>query len=157
MVVKNIALQVAIVSLSLCAVAGTKVWVGASGGLWGEASNWNPSGVPSYTDVVVFRPAGEMIVENKTISTCGGMRFESGSVLLFSSANRIYLNVGTNDIYVAPGVTACVSNAVVSKASDPRATPRKTGAGTLVIRASGNAEIWGNDWGNSEANDSVNC
>ena len=152
-VVKNIALQVAIASLSLCAAAGTKVWVGESGGLWGEASNWDPSGVPSYTDVVVFRPAGEMIVENKTVSTCNGMRFESGSVLLYSSANRIYLNTGTNDIYVAPGVTACVSNGVVSKGSDPRATPRKTGGGTLVITASGLGEIWGNDNGKISAFD----
>ncbi|MBQ3343326.1 MAG: hypothetical protein IJG84_15610, partial [Kiritimatiellae bacterium] len=146
MSMKNVALQVAVVSLSLCAAAGTKVWVGESGGLWGEASNWDPSGVPSYTDVVVFRPAGEMIVENKTVSTCNGMRFESGSVLLYSSANRIYLNTGTNDIYVAPGVTACVSNAVVSKGSNPHATPRKTGAGTLVICAK-DGETWGNGWG----------
>ena len=65
MSMKNVALQVAVVSLSLCAAAGTKVWVGESGGLWGEASNWDPSGVPSYTDVVVFRPAGEMIVPQK--------------------------------------------------------------------------------------------
>ena len=74
---RNVALQLSMIAFALCATAGTKEWVGASGGLWSEASNWSPSGAPSYSDVVVFRPVGEMIVENKTVSTCNGMRFES--------------------------------------------------------------------------------
>lgn len=127
-------------------VAGEKVWVGESGGQWNTASNWSPAGVPQYTDIVIFRPGEneKLVVMNGVISTCGGMRFESGETFVLTTANRIYLNKGTNEVFVAAGAYATVSNAVVSRGEDPRTTLRRTGGGTLHLVG---ADSWGNDYG----------
>ena len=56
--------MLAVFASCLISVTGAveRTWVGESGGLWTDAANWDPSGVPGSTDVLVFAPQDTLSV-----------------------------------------------------------------------------------------------
>ena len=125
---------------AMAASAVERTWVGASGGSWYVAENWDPSGVPGEKDTVVFRPDSELTVVisatsgNSTKCRAAEIRFESGKTTFAydSSAIGIYMgNATTNILYVAGSAEAVVSNRFLSTSNARRF--RKTGGGRLTI------------------------
>ena len=126
--------------VAITASATEHTWVGASGGSWYVAENWDPSGIPGEKDTVVFRPESELTVTisatsgNSTKCRAAEIRFESGKTTFAQadSALGIYMgNSYTNVLYVAGGAEAVVSNRFLSTNSARRF--RKTGGGKLTI------------------------
>ena len=126
--------------VAMSASATERTWVGASGGSWYVAENWDPSGVPGETETVVFRPQSELTVTisatsgNNARCRAGEIRFESGKTTFAydSTSYGIYMgNSSTNVLYVAGGAEAVVSNRFLSTNNARRF--RKTGGGKLTI------------------------
>ena len=127
----------AIVSLTLLSVtAAEKLWVGASGGEWGVADNWSPSGVPSGDDIAVFAPSSPLVVKvaNNT-AYCRTLRFSSGVTVFEYSGTFAYTSFGsapTGIVEVAEGAIFTNSSVRIEKKNSKL---RKTGAGTWVQNA----------------------
>ena len=126
--------------VAMSARATERTWVGASGGSWYVAENWDPSGIPAESDTVVFRPESELTVTisatsgNSTKCRAAEIRFESGKTTFAQadSALGIYMgNSQTNVLYVAEDAEAVVSNRFLSTNRARRF--RKTGGGKLTI------------------------
>ena len=148
--------HVAAVALSLAAFthagAVERTWVGASGGVWTDAANWDPAGTPDSTDTLVFKPDGDLVVRiGNGDSNCqgGGFRFESGSTVFAytNSSKGIYLGNVSNFFYVAEDATATISN-IFRGVTALNKTGRfiKTGKGDLYVQC-----YSGDAWYNSPA------
>ena len=126
--------------LPMMAIATERTWVGASGGKWTDASNWDSAGVPGSTDVLVFKPEGELVVtigEGDTACKGGGFRFESGSTVFAKGDSlAIYLGNVSNFFDVAEGASVVVSNRFFgTTALNSTARFVKTGKGRLTIES----------------------
>ena len=77
---------------AMTANATLRTWVGASGGSWYAAENWDPSGIPAETDTVVFRPDSELTVK---ISATSGNEAGLASDVTPISAPTISFNATT--------------------------------------------------------------
>ena len=124
--------------LPMMAIATERTWVGASGGKWTDASNWDPAGAPGSTDVLVFKPKGELVVtigDGQTACKGGGFRFESGSTVFAKDTGiAIYMGNVSNYFYVADGASVIVSNRFLGNGSlNKMARFVKTGKGRLVV------------------------
>lgn len=135
---------------AVCAVSGAvaveRTWVGASGGKWSDSNNWSPAAVPGGTDVVVFRPADNLVVRiGDGTPQAGGFRFESG-VTTFAYTNSsvaIYMGNVSNFFDVAAGASVVVSNRFLGNGSLQK-TGRfiKTGSGKLTICTPDIQDFW---------------
>lgn len=101
--------------MSMHVAAVERTWVGESGGIWTDAANWSPSGVPGEKDVLVFAPQDtlEVRIGNGT-PNCkgGGFRFESGTTYFAYTNNSVGIYMGnvSNFFHVAEGASVVVSN-----------------------------------------------
>ncbi|MBQ6329967.1 MAG: hypothetical protein IJI35_13195, partial [Kiritimatiellae bacterium] len=141
----------AILCVATNAYAVERTWVGESGGLWTDAANWDPSGVPGSTDVLVFAPQDTLSVRiGDGTSTCkgGGFRFESGTTYFAytNSSVAIYMGNVSNFFHVAEGASVFVTNRFMCMTAVNKAGHFvKTGKGSLVISspgANGTADFW---------------
>ncbi|MBO4708322.1 MAG: hypothetical protein J5727_00940 [Kiritimatiellae bacterium] len=126
--------------VAMSASATERTWVGASGGSWYVAENWDPSDIPGEKDTVVFRPESELTVTisatsgNSTKCRAAEIRFESGKTTFAQADSALGIYMGnslTNVLYVAEDAEAVVSNRFLSTNSARRF--RKTGGGKLTI------------------------
>jgi hypothetical protein len=66
-----------VLSLAVAAVfnssasAATSTWIGANGGSWSTATNWNPNGVPGSLSNVLFTPASGSYINNGSYTLSG--------------------------------------------------------------------------------------
>ena len=133
----------AALGMSMHAAAEERTWVGESGGIWTDAANWSPSGVPKETDVLVFAPQDTLLVRiGDGTSTCkgGGFRFESGTTYFAytNSSVAIYMGNVSNFFYVAEGASVFVTNRFMCMTAVNKAGHFvKTGKGRLVISTPG--------------------
>lgn len=124
---------------AMTANATERTWVGASGGSWYVAENWDPSGVPGEKDTVIFRPDSELTVAisgHQTQCRAGEIRFESGKTTFAYDSSSLgiymgYMGNSTNVLYVAGDAEAVVSNRFFTTNNTRRF--RKTGGGKLTI------------------------
>ena len=129
--------------LPMAANATERTWIGASGGKWTDAANWSPAGTPGYTDVLIFNPAGDLVVAigDGTTSCRGGeFRFESGSTTFDKTSSlAIYMGNVSNFFDVAEGASVVVSNRFFG-ITDLNNTARfvKTGKGRLTVESLSN-------------------
>jgi len=65
--------------------AANKTWIGASGGNWGTAGNWSPSGIPAAVDDVII-PTGYSVSVN-VVASCASLTIQGGA-----TSNAITLN-----------------------------------------------------------------
>jgi autotransporter-associated beta strand protein len=71
-----------------------KIWTGASSTAWGTSGNWNPSGVPSSVDTVIFDGTGN----NYTNVSLGGSRTLSTLSFTTEQTNGVTIR-GTADTH----------------------------------------------------------
>lgn len=105
-------------------MADNITWVGAAGGAWNTASNWNPAVVPNTTQYGVTIPAGSSIaltsaVTIATLTTTGSgtVTLSGGSSISISSGATLSagttLNLGTTVISLDSPITISGSGTVV--------------------------------------------
>ena len=134
----------AILCVATNAYSVERTWVGASGGLWTDAANWDPAGIPGATDILVFAPQDTLSVRiGDGTSDCkaGGLRFESGTTYFAytNSSVGIYMGNLTNTLYIAENATLVASNRflAVSEAGRPKRLERSGGGRCFFRRKRG--------------------
>ena len=153
MVLNASALRVMLVAavalgMSMHAAAVERTWVGASGGIWTDAANWSPSGVPGEKDVLVFAPQDTLQVRiGDGTPNCkgGGFRFESGTTYFAYTNNSIGIYMGnvSNFFHVAEGASVVVSNRFQCTTGVNKAGHFvKTGKGSLKICTPDSEGFW---------------
>lgn len=106
---------------------------------WSDGGNWSGGDTPGAGDIPVFGVEGRIIISTLTpggvYHRFSGMRFERGSVI-FTADRYFYFESPTNEIFVAYGSSACISNVVEGWGGGIK-TILKVGKGSLEMRKIG--------------------
>ena len=78
-------------------VPATKTFVGASGGFWHDAANWDPAGVPSLVDSVVLN--GKAVYCNG-IALANSIAQTSGTLVIGGNGTTVETQTQVTDFYV---------------------------------------------------------
>ncbi len=136
-----------VVALAACgAVAhGQTTWVGASGGEWNSAPNWNPATVPNATGAAVVFTGSAQVNLTSFNATTGTLTYggTGGSLVMGNNAT-------TNDVLTfavssgSPTVSATNSNATIFMYANVEGTQgiTKSGAGKFTFRFNSAAQTY---------------
>lgn len=120
-------------------------WIGASGGQWNSASNWNPATVPNATGAsALFTGTGQVNLTSFNATTGTLTYGGTGGGLVVGDATT------TDDVLTlavasgSPTVTATNSNATIFMYANVEGTQgiTKTGAGKFTFRFNGNDQTY---------------
>jgi Secretion system C-terminal sorting domain len=85
---KKLQILFIILFASLSSFAATKIWIGASGGIWSTGTNWD-TGTPSSTDDVIFNTSVTVVVDGvKNVNT---LVINGNANVIFSGNNTTTL------------------------------------------------------------------
>lgn len=128
--------------------ADTKTWIGADGGAWGTAANWDPLGVPLITDDISISGFSGTIVINtlSSVTYVQSLNVINGSNVIFSgnnSARRITISCLGCNSGVESGSAATFTGGSGTQACDLYflLAPNFVVDGTLTFTGSGNSDF----------------
>jgi fibronectin-binding autotransporter adhesin len=116
------------------------LWNNASGGLWSDASDWNPMGVPTSSETAKITLAGKYTVTLDMPETIEGFLLDSAGASLALSSNLTLSNDSGSSAIIAGTLT--LSNARILASSNSGAYAFSS-AGTILSIA-GTNYIYGN-------------
>jgi len=88
---------------AMTANATLRTWVGASGGSWYVAENWDPTGIPGEKDTVVFRPESELTASSSLVlpdAVIAAANAWSSGCRFVKSGNSLILEVAGTDGFI---------------------------------------------------------